>query len=220
MLFACWSVKGGSGATVVSATLALTLARHRSDGVLLVDLAGDLPAALGVAEPAGPGVVDWLAAGPATLADSLARLEIEVTPGVHLLPRGSGPWPEGPDAAPLLALLADDQRLAVIDCGTLPLDAPPDVPLLAASAATHSLLVVRPCYLALRRALAAPVRPSRLVVINEPGRALDGRDVESILGVPVLAEVMCDPAVARAVDAGLLTSRLPRALERAMRSAA
>jgi hypothetical protein len=56
--------------------------------------------------------------------------------------------------------------------------------------------------------------------VREPGRALTRRDVEEVLGVPVRAEVDVDPAVARAVDAGLLASRLPRALERGLRNAA
>jgi hypothetical protein len=83
-----------------------------------------------------------------------------------------------------------------------------------------SLLVLRPCYLALRRAVAAPFRPSGVVLVREPGRALTRRDVEAVLGVPVRAEVDVDPAIARAVDAGLLTARLPRGLERALRDAA
>src|SRR3954447_24799627 len=59
MLVACWSVKGGSGTTVVSAALALAVAATGHDA-LLVDMGGDVPAALGVPEPAGPGLADWL----------------------------------------------------------------------------------------------------------------------------------------------------------------
>ena len=58
-MFVCWSAKGGSGTTVVSAALALVLSQSRP--ALLVDLAGDLPATLGIAEPTGPRVLDWLA---------------------------------------------------------------------------------------------------------------------------------------------------------------
>ncbi len=39
----------------------------------------------------------------------------------------------------------------------------PFLPLALAACATHSLLVVRPCYLALRRAQRALNRPSRVV---------------------------------------------------------
>jgi hypothetical protein len=59
-----------------------------------------------------------------------------------------------------------------------------------------------------------------VVLVTEPGRALDRGDVERVVGAPVRAEVAVDPAVARAVDAGLLVSRLPRGLERSLRRAA
>ena len=58
-MFVCWSVKGGAGTTVVAAALALVLSRSRP--MLLADLGGDSPAALGMPEPSGPGLVDWLA---------------------------------------------------------------------------------------------------------------------------------------------------------------
>jgi hypothetical protein len=89
-----------------------------------------------------------------------------------------------------------------------------------AGAASLSLLVLRPCYLALRRALAAPIRPSGVVLVSEPGRSLGRVDVEQVLGVPVRAKVAWDPTVARCVDAGLLGRRVPRGLERALRAAA
>ena len=69
--------------------------------------------------------------------------------------------------------------------------------------------MIRPCYLAVRRAVAVTPRPTGLIVLSEPGRALRRADIESALGLPVAAELTIDPAVARAVDAGLLTTRLP-----------
>jgi len=48
VLLSCWALKGGVGTTVVTAALGLTLNRAGHD-VLLVDLAGDLPATLGPA---------------------------------------------------------------------------------------------------------------------------------------------------------------------------
>jgi hypothetical protein len=80
--------------------------------------------------------------------------------------------------------------------------------------------VTRPCYLSLRRAVSLALRPSGVVVMNEAWRALGADDIEHVLGTPVVAEVPHDPAVARAVDAGVLASRLPHGLERAMRGAA
>jgi hypothetical protein len=89
-----------------------------------------------------------------------------------------------------------------------------------AAGATRSVLVTRACFLSLRRALAAPVQPSQVILLREPGRALNAADIEDVVGAPVIAEVPLDPAVARAVDAGLLASRLPRTLERGLDRAA
>ena len=217
MLIACWSPKGGSGTTVVSCGLALVLARTAS--VTLADLAGDVPAAFGVAEPSGPGLLDWLAAGDEVPADGLARLEVEVGPGLTLLPRGSVPTlasPAAPRGEALAEALRTHRDAVVVDCG---LAGCPDT-LAVAGGADESLLVLRPCYLALRRALATPLRPSGVVLVREPGRALDRRDVEDVLGVPVRAELPVDPSVARAVDAGLLARRPPRALREALRAVA
>ena len=59
-----------------------------------------------------------------------------------------------------------------------------------------------------------------MVLLTEPGRSLTRVDVEDCVGAPVVAEVSVDPAVARAVDAGLLASRLPRGLAKELRRAA
>ncbi len=59
-MIGCWSTKGGSGTTVIAAALALSRA-NSGTSVRLVDACGDLPAALGIAEPSGPGLTDWLA---------------------------------------------------------------------------------------------------------------------------------------------------------------
>jgi hypothetical protein len=48
---------------------------------------------------------------------------------------------------------------------------------------------------------------------------LDAMDVESVLGVPVLAEIALDPAVARSVDAGLLVTKVPERVQRVLRRA-
>ena len=87
-------------------------------------------------------------------------------------------------------------------------------------AADQALLVTRPCYLALRAAVRQTVRPTGVVLIDEPGRALRRDDIEASLGAPIVAISLLDPAIARAVDAGLLVSHLPRALRHQMRAAA
>ena len=211
-MFLCWSAKGGSGTTVIAAALALVLSQRNPTTV--VDLAGDLPAALGIAVPAGPGVREWMAS-PTADAAALARLGVPVSDRLQLLPLGSSSaaatrW------ADLAAALPRDTT--VIDAGTgIP---PPEL----IAAADHTLLVTRPCYLALRRAAASGVQSSGIVLVGEPGRALTARDIEHALGAPVVAELHYDPAVARAVDAGLLAARLPatlsHALTRALKKAA
>jgi len=72
----------------------------------------------------------------------------------------------------------------------------------------------------IRRLVAALPEPFRETIVLRDINDLSYRDIADVLGVPVQAEVAVDPTVARAVDAGLLASRLPRPLERGLRSAA
>jgi hypothetical protein len=151
-------------------------------------------------------------------ADALRRLEVDVGPGLKLLARGASTGAgvaSALRAEALPALLADDARVVVADCGRA--DRPPGREL--AASATFSFCVLRPCYLALRRALAADLRPSGVVLVGEPGRALRRRDIEDVLGVPVVAEVPVEAAIARAVDAGLLATRVGRPIERVLERA-
>lgn len=219
MLLTCWSVKGGVGTTVVAAALATALARtHGADGgALVADLAGDVPVALGLPDPRDPGLTGWTAAGDDVAGDALARLELAVAPGLALLPRGRGRPGPAERHRVLARVLGADPRPVVVDAGVVTATSPA-LPLVAE--ATRSLLVTRACYLGLRRALEAPVRPSGVVLVTEPGRSMGRADVESIVRAPVVAEVPLDPVVARAVDSGLLAARLPRALERPLRRAA
>lgn len=212
-MFLCWSAKGGSGTTVVAAALALVLSQRHP--ALLIDLGGDSPAALGIAEPHGPGVAEWFVS-PTADSPALSRLAVDATQALQLIPRGVAPLPphDDPQWGRLVTALTEIGVTVVIDSGT----GTPPVALLGA--ATHSLLVTRPCYLALRRAVATGLQPTGIVLINEPGRALTARDVERSLHAPVIAELQYDPAVARAVDAGLLASRLPRSLAHSLKIAA
>lgn len=251
-MICCWSSKGGSGTSVVAAALAVAASR-RPEGSLLVDLCGDQPAVLGRRQPNGPGVLDWLADGTDAPPDALGRLEIDVIPGLRLLPAGSADNPDHGDAAGstmsargggpnrdqdrrdqdrrdqgrrdqdrrdqamlLATLLGTEQRQVVIDAGRVDGSSCLDARLLATSAVV-SLLVVRPCYLALRRAVASGIRPTAVAVVTEPWRALTSADVAEVVGAPVVAEIAVEGSVARAVDAGLLATRLPRLLDRALR---
>ena len=196
MITLCWAAKGGSGTTVFAATLALA----SRPPVLLVDLAGDLPLALGVAAPTGPGIGEW-SCGDAP-ASRLARLHVPLAPGVDLVPMGTATprtrWVE------LATYLERTGATVVIDAGS----GPPPVEL--RRRAERTLLVTRRCYLAVRRAVEARVPVDGIVLIDEPGRALSAEDVATSIGAPILTTVLLDPAIARATDAGLLLSRLPR----------
>lgn len=206
-----WAAKGGAGCSVTAAAIALS-ASARTE-VLLVDLAGEQPAVLGLGGDDGPGLADWLGLVDAPPPDALARLERRVTDGLRLLSTDGGLGPVPRDVAPervavLGQLLATEGRPVVVDLGRWD---PRWTPLLEQAAVR--LLVTRPCYLALRAATAGPV-PTGVVLVTEPGRALGAADVSAVVGAPVVARVPVDPAIARVVDAGLLTSRLPRPLRR------
>jgi hypothetical protein len=204
----CWAAKGGSGTTVVTATLGLSCS---TDSVLL-DLAGDLPAVLGVARPPGQGVADWLRSdAPAAALDDLA---VRVDRTTRLIPRGAA---DVEATSPRWCELVEwmTHRTAVfVDAGTgIP-------PLGLVTGEVRSLLVTRACYLAVTTAGALHYRPDGIVLVREPWRSLRPFDVERAIGAPVVASVSHDPAVPRAVDAGLLNGRLPRVLARELRSAA
>lgn len=220
MLTACWSVKGGSGTTVVAAALTLAMA-NAGRAVVAADFGGDLAAAIGVAEPLGPGLLDWLDAGPSVPADALGR--IAHTNGYGITVVGPGSWQSGIGAHDHEAggRLARDLRAlrangpVVADCGR----AEGTAMRAFIGAADRSLLVLRPCYLSLRRAMLAP-RPTAVVLVTEPGRRLGRGDVTDALGVPIAAEIAWDSAIAHAVDTGLVANRMPRRLASALREVA
>jgi hypothetical protein len=217
VLVTLWSPKGGSGTSVVAAALAAVLGRSHT-GVRLVDLAGDQPAICSVRESNVRGVGDWLAAGPTTPASALDTLAVD---GPDLpfafLPVGRTAPADasGVAGAALAVVLRDDARITVVDAGLA--RAPAAVPLV--DVADLSLIVVRSCYLALRRLTAREplVRvTSGVVLVDEPHRSLRTRDVAEVVDLPVLGVVPCIPDVARAVDAGVLLRRAPESLVRAI----
>lgn len=236
MVVTCWSVKGGSGTTVVAACLAVVAARSVCRPTLLVDLAGDAAAALGVDPSPKAGVVEWLAGAdtvrvpdvgswtslpvgaPATggPGNDLEASTIEVDEHLGLVGRGVGSLDSIPDPAGelLAARLAADGRFVVVDAGTRPPGATGGVADRLIASADRSLLVIRPCYLALRHVTGSDRRIDGVVLVEEPGRALGADDVASVAGAPVVARVRVEAQVARIVDAGLLSSRVPRAVER------
>lgn len=235
MIHTFWSVKGGSGVTVTAAAYAAGWAR-RDGPTLLVDLCGDQPAALGRPEPIGAGWTDWLAT-PGGTADALGRLAVRVDDRLSILPVGGRvSWPS--DRVQLLVAALQALPRVVVDAGIVQ-DAAPGVgapptgvveagmedagvsglPGAAVRRAGRSTLVVRPCYLALRRAMHASRHADDLIVLAEPERALRARDVAEVLGLDLLTTIDVTAGIARSVDAGVLLRRPNRWIESSLRVA-
>lgn len=193
------SPKGGNGTTVTAASFAL-LSAQRGTSTILIDLCGDIPATLGLAEPSGPGINDWL--GETCVQSFSTHLQecalvqdnLMVVHRGSLFVEGQPRWNEFADA---LRELPHD---VVIDAGTT------FVPDHVRSAMTCTTMVTKACYLSLRRATNL-ARPTNVIVIKEEARALTSRDVSQVLGAPVIAEIPYQSAISRTVDAGLLVDR-------------
>ncbi len=215
-MIVCWSVKGGSGTTVVASTIALMRAAESQRGALLVDLAGDVPAVLGLAESSGPGINDWFANCDHGSRMTLQSIAIQATANLQIIARGSKQLDakENRNFTVLCAALKSFDLPIIVDAGC----GLPSPDLLAN--ASSSLLITRPCYLSLRRAAQLSVSPTGIVLINEAGRALGKHDVEAVIGAPVVAEIDFDSAIARAVDAGLLASRIPTIMSKQLAAVA
>lgn len=206
MLTICYSPKGGQGCTTVAVALALACAR--SD-VLVIDTAGDVSAVAGLPAPAGPGICDLAASDHPLTSEALARVALHV-PALSMIPAGTTPayeitearWRHLPGAVP-------PEQAAIVDAAT---NAE-----VAAIAADRRIMVIRACYLALRRAAAMAVRPDEIVLVADHYRAITERDIEATLAAPVTATVPVTPLVARTIDAGLLTTHLPSVLTRSLR---
>lgn len=229
------SAKGGSGATLVATAIALATDMP----TVLVDLGGDVEHALGVAADARPGALDWLRSNaPAARLDEFV-VPIDERVGLvaagRAAPLGSasssrvGDVDEASRVDALFDWCRDHESrtgaLVVVDAGLVAAahrrsgDGEPNhAASLEEAASTTTVLVTRACYLALRRHEGGTVRPDGVVLVAEPGRALSTRDIERSIGSPVVATIAWDPAVARAIDAGLVQTALPRPLRRSIRS--
>ena len=215
MIIWYWSVKGGVGTSVVAAATAIRLASDDCEATL-VDLTGDQPALLGMMAgevPSEPGIGDWVAAGDGVAADAIGRLLEDVAPGLRLLRRGTQPALDALDDGRRRLVLALEvlARIGpvVVDAGLDPFELRSDL------AARHRpVCVLRSCYLALTRAQRLSGPYDRVVLVEEPGRALRVRDVASAVGASSVERVAWDPRVARSVDAGTIVSMLPPPLRR------
>ena len=200
MIIAMYATKGGQGVT----TIAAGLAARRGQKTLLVDAGTDLPDVLGLAIHSKPGLAEYLTDDRVALAD----ITTHVTDRLDLVTRGDHQPALDTSTYGLLTGGLDRYDTVIIDAGT-------NAPEWARQADTR-LLVTRPCYLALRHATSLPRRLDHVIVITEPGRALNTTDIEAAIGAPVIAVIDTDPAIARAVDAGTLATAMPRSLARAL----
>jgi hypothetical protein len=180
MIITLSSPKPGNGVTVTAALLALTASTTQH--TTIIDLAGDQLPALGETDD--------------------GHRQIEVTADLTVIDA------TGDTTAEQHRQIIDCEaqgELVIVDAGRA------DHPIHALlDTNTRRVWVMRCCYLTLRRAVTATPRPDEIIVIREPQRALNQRDIEQAVGVRVAMAIDLDPGIARAVDAGLLAARLPR----------
>ncbi len=214
MLVGIYSPKGGSGTSVLAAACAIVSSQETP--TTLVDCSGDLPAILGLAQCTRAGVKELLTSEDAPIG-ALDRIAVQVMKNLDLLIAGVCEVPETTTAGEKLgASLRSRRATTVIDLGV-----PSNAGVLALARNVDVLImVVRPCYLAYRRASENVLTPisTGAVIVEEANRALTARDLERVIGIPILATVAARPSIARAVDAGILAARLPDALARPARS--
>ena len=200
------SPKGGTGTSVVAASLAIV--SSSSSPTLLVDLAGDQAAILGLPQPP-IGLSDWANGMTYRDFDEIISLCHD---NLYLAPTGTfdfetlnaNAWDKLLRA---LSLKHSEGCNIIVDLGRA------DIPLALRKIVDTCYLVTRPCYLALRRAVDLETAFSGVIVVNEPDRVLTSRDVESVLKLKCVAEIPYTSEISRRVDSGLLKSRLPMALQ-------
>ena len=200
------SPKGGTGTSVVAASLAIV--SSSSSPTLLVDLAGDQAAILGLPQPP-IGLSDWANGMTYRDFDEIISLCHD---NLYLAPTGTfdfetlnaNAWDKLLRA---LSLKHSEGCNIIVDLGRA------DIPLALRKIVDTCYLVTRPCYLALRRAVDLETAFSGVIVVNEPDRVLTSRDVESVLKLKCVAEIPYTSEISRRVDSGLLKSRLPMTLQ-------
>ncbi len=216
MLVVCWSPKGGSGTSVVATGLAIVDSRSKSarrveTRTVIVDLAGDIPAILGIEDPL-VGMAEWIC-DPTAFDTRTLIVEHETELGI--LPRGRAALPESRSGtwsrlAVELANLSNSGFTIVVDAGRGP------IPRELETVADHEYVVVRPCYLALRRARLIDHSSDAVIVVTEPDRVLKPVDIARVLDLPIAATLDISADIARRVDAGIITSRPSTELTRAL----
>ncbi len=226
MVIAGWSVKGGSGTTVMCAALAAVWSR--SVPTVLVDLCGDAPALFGRSTAPKRGLLDWSHAhssvGPRSLADLIDASTVRGTPDLLCLGEAQqsaasgGRAPATKDQLSRLEegvlWLAQAYDRVVIDAGSA-VDAHANA---VVDLSTVGLLMMRPCTITIRAALQSRRAVMGAVLNGSGGGTLRAHDVEALLGVPVFGHVPSVRAIPAAVDAGTFGNRIPRQLHAPVRA--
>lgn len=209
MLIILSSPKGGSGTSVVAASLAI--ASSSSTPTLLIDLAEDQAAIMGLPEPP-VGLSDWV---NGMTHHDFDEILMTCNDNLWLAPSGSSAteilstnaWNK---LAQAVMQKESDGYNIIIDFGQANLP-------LAFNKLTHThYMVTRPCYLSLRRAVNLDQRFSGVIVVQDHDRVLTTSDVESVMKLKCVAEVPYSSDISRRVDSGLLKSRLPVPLHAAL----
>lgn len=156
---------------------------------------------------------------------SLPSLEVvgsHVVSDPKLVSSGGPPLPDPsfkttPRTYVLARLLQADHRLVIVDVGLRSGNVVSnsatchEIANMLLAQAQRSTLVTRSCFISLSRATAFE-QPTDVVAIFEKGRALRRYDIEQAINAPVVTDLRWDAAVARSVDAGLMSTSLPRSL--------
>lgn len=197
------ALKGGSGATVVSGLAAVASARM-GIRTTMAGLDADLGVAFGLSmSQPRPGLFDVLSTANVA-PDAMKSLSLLVATRLSLVPPGNR------HVGVELSRLPEPQepgRLIIDASGT-----DDDVWNVLTSTAARSYFVMRPCLLGLRRSLDTSRTADGIVIVDEPGRVIDVRDVEDVTGLPVVASIRYHARIARAVDAGRLARVTTRAI--------
>ncbi|MBV1869233.1 MAG: hypothetical protein KUG69_15215 [Marinosulfonomonas sp.] len=201
-----WGSKGGAGTSVTAAAATL----HETKPVLLVDLDGDSAAILGADRARSPiGVNDWLAHDDVESA-RLIELVDHIDDKTAVLAAGIGGDARyaNPERVEQLAKwIAEQPGIVIIDAGTGP---PPKA---LVDVADRNVMVTRADYLALSNPAVVASHPDEIVLVNEPGRAIEQRDIERAINAPVNTVIDINPSISRSVDAGMFLGH--RGLEQA-----
>lgn len=214
-----FSASGSPGATVTSLGLALAWQRHvmlvdadasGSSSVLAGYLQGQTAHDRGLLDLAVANRVGNLGSAIATVSMTLPGSSVEFVPGIRSFQQAASVAPLWEPLSGVLRGMEQRGVDVVVDAGRLGLEHSP-LPVVRAS--DLALLVVRSDLPAvagarawahhLREQLAAVGTAHQLgILLVGPGRPYSSREIRSVLGLPVVAEIPWDPESAHVYHSG------------------